>query len=412
VCITGLTSVDIASTFTPLGDVILALMLQIGGIGIITFTSFFAIFYSGNQSIHSQLLIKDMVYSKTMNDLGPTLLYIIGFTFTIEVIGAVMIYFTIPAELGMDIEAKIMFAVFHSLSSFCNAGFSIIPNGMANPALLHGNQLIYIATSILVFAGAIGYPILVNLKDIFFNYVRRLWCFVTRSRRPMLAVHIYDLNTKLVFYTTMSILVVSSVAFYLLESSNSMAGMSTYERIVQSVFNSLTPRSAGFVSLNPATFLNVTLLLIVVQMWIGGASQSMAGGIKVNTVAVVMLNLRAVVKNHSGAKAFNRHISTPSVRRANAVVTLSIVSTLILIIVLMLCEPELSARDVIFESISAIFTVGSSMGITEQLGMASKIFLSIAMFIGRVGLISLLTGMFTAERDTSTLYPDENVIIN
>ena len=412
VSITGLSTVDVASTFTPLGDLILACMVQIGGIGVITFTSFFAIFYSGNQSIHSQLLIRDMVYSKSMNDLGPTLLYIISFTLTIEVIGAAFVYFTIPDTLAMDFEQKLAFAAFHSLSSFCNAGFSILPDGMANPALMHSDMSIYVATSVLVFAGGIGYPLLVNLKDIFFNYVQRLWRWVMRLPARPRPIHIYDLNTKLVFYTTTAILVVSTVVFFIVESGNSMAGMPLGQRIIQSVFNSLTPRSAGFVSLNPATFMNVTFIIIVVQMWIGGSSQSMAGGIKVNTLAVLLLNLRSIIRENSGVKALNRQIAIPSVRRANAVVTLSWVSTLLLTIAVLACEPELTLKQVAFESISAIFTVGSSLGITDQLCTASKVMLSVAMFVGRVGLISLLTGMFAGSRDTSTLYPQENVIIS
>jgi Trk-type K+ transport system membrane component len=412
VSITGLSTVDVAATFTPLGNLILACMVQIGGIGVITFTSFFAIFYSGNQSIHSQLMIRDMVYSKSMNELGPTLLYIIMFTLSIEVIGAVFVYFTIPDTMNMVFEDRVAFAAFHSLSSFCNAGFSIIPEGMANPALMHSDMSIYIVTSVLVFAGAIGYPLLVNLKDIFFNYIQRLWRWILRLPSRPRPIHIYDLNTKLVFITTTAILIVSSVVFYIIESDNSMAGMTTGQRIIQSVFNSLTPRSAGFVSINPATFANVTFLLIVLQMWIGGSSQSMAGGVKVNTLAVLLLNLRSIIRGDNGVRALNRQIAIPSVRRANAVVTLSWVSTAILTIAVLACEPDLTLKQVAFESISALFTVGSSLGVTDQLCTASKLMLSVAMFVGRVGLLSLLNGMFTGGRDTSTLYPQENVIIS
>ncbi|MDE6369262.1 MAG: potassium transporter [Muribaculaceae bacterium] len=410
VCITGLTPVDIPTTFTPLGLLILSLLIQIGGLGVITFTSFFAIFFSGTPSIYSQLLIKDMIYSKSINNLIPTLLYILAFTITVELIGAVAIFFTIPAALGLTLSDKLIFSGFHSLSSFCNAGFSCLPGGMANQTLLNGTQSIYVVTSVLIFAGAIGFPILVNFKDIFVGWLRRL---ITGRRNPTTRlIHVYDLNTKLVLVTTLVILAVGSIAFFIFEYNNTLAGMPIGQKITQSVFNSLIPRSAGFSSVNPSMFLPVTMLLIIVQMWIGGASQSLAGGIKVNTVAAVFLNLRAIIRGQSSAQAFGRRISTGSIRRANAVVAIAIAAFIIYAAIILTLEPHLSTKSILFEVTSALFTVGSSLGITDQLSPLSKIILSTAMFAGRVGILSLLIGFGTQSRDKSLHYPTDNIIIS
>ncbi|MDE6097882.1 MAG: potassium transporter [Muribaculaceae bacterium] len=412
VCITGLTTVDIAGTFTPLGLLVLGILAQIGGLGVLTFTSFFALFFSGTTSIYSQLMVKDLIYSKSMNTLLPTLLYILCFTLVVETAGAVMIYFTIPPEAGMTVDDKFIFSAFHSIMSFCNAGFSCVKGGMGNQAFMCGDQSIYIVTSVLVLAGAIGFPILVNIKDSFSDYLKRAAAWMLRQRRPDKPVHIYSLNTKLTVITTLTILLVCSVAFYLLESHNTLSGMSVYEKTVQSVFNSLTPRSAGFASVDPASFLPVTLLIVMIQMWIGGGSQSMAGGIKVNTFATMLLNLRAIVTGQSGAIAFRRCISTDSIRRANAVFALSVLSVFIYSVLLMLTEPELGTREAVFEVISAIFTVGTSLGATPMLGLWGKALLCSAMFLGRVGVISILLGFATSRRDTAMHYPKENVIIN
>lgn len=412
VCITGLTSVDVPSTFTPLGLLVLAILIQIGGLGVITFTSFFAIFFSGVQSIYSQLLIRDIVYSKSMNNLVPTLLYILMFTLTIEAAGAIAVYMTIPDTLGLDVEQKMTFAAFHALSAFCNAGFSCLPGGMANPILLHGAQSIYWVTSLLILAGAIGFPILVNLKDITVTYLRRLLNRIRGIRQGKRAIHIYDLNTKLVIITTIAILAVSTAAFMVFEYNNTLAGMTFSEKVSQSVFNSLVPRSAGFMSVNPAAFMPVTMLLIIVQMWIGGASQSLAGGIKVNTVAVVLLNLRSVIRGHSSAVAFNRRIAIGSVRRANAVVIIAVIAFIGYTSLILCLEPQLPPRDIIFEVTSALFTVGSSLGITADLCDLSKIILSTAMFIGRVGILSILIGFAAGTADRSSHYPVDNIIIN
>ncbi len=412
VCITGLSPVDIPTTFTPFGILVLSVLVQLGSLGVITFTSFFAMFFTGGTSIYNQLLLRDIIYSKSMNSLVPTLLYVLGFTASVEIIGAVAVYLTIPAELEMDTTQRLIFAGFHSMSSFCNAGFSILPDGMANNALMNSNQWIYIVTSCLIFAGAIGFPILVNFKEILRQWIIKGWARLRRKRPPLMPLHIFDLNTKIVLWTTCIILAVSSVAFFILESGNTLKGMGFWQKAVQSVFNSLIPRSAGFASVNPAHFLDVTLLLVMVQMVIGGSSQSMAGGIKVNTLGAVLLNLKSVLAGHEGTTAFNRTISFHSMRRAHAVVCLAAIS-LVAYATLELClEPRLEAKAVMFEVVSALFTVGSSLGITAELCDTSKVVLCTAMFFGRVGLISLLCGFMAKPRDLSAHFPTDNIIIN
>lgn len=412
VSITGLTSVDVPSTFTPLGIMVLSLLIQLGGLGIITFTSFFAMFFTGSTSIYNQLLLKDVVYSKSMNSLVPTLLYVLGFTLTIEALGAACVYLTIPDALDLNIKDKLIFSAFHATSSFCNAGFSCLPGGMSNPVFLHSDQSIYIVTSVLIFAGAVGFPILVNFKEILKSYIQKGINAALKTRKHMVPVHIYDLNTKIVLCTTLSVLAVGIVSFFFLEYDNSLRGMSLYEKSVQSVFNALVPRSAGFASVDPSTFLNITLLLIIIQMMIGGASQSMAGGIKVNTLGTAVLNLRSVLFGHNRATAFHRTISQASVRRANAVILISTLTLVFYLVLIMFLEPGLPTKSVIFEVVSALFTVGSSLGITGMLGDASKVVLCTAMFLGRVGILSLIAGMTTSRRDASDHYPEDSIIIS
>ena len=412
VCIAGLCPVDVPTTLTPLGLGILAALIQIGGLGVLTFTSFFAIFFSGRASVFNQLLIRDFIYSRSMSRLVPTLMYVLAFTLAIEAIGAVLIYITIPDGLLPDTGSKVVFASFHALSAFCNAGFSNLPDGMANPTLMGGSQNIYLVLSLLIFAGGIGFPNLVNFKDVMTAYLRRLKGWVTRTPSGPRSVHIYDLNTKLVLTTTIILTVVGALLFFILEYNNTLHGMSLHDKAVQALFNSLTPRSAGFVSVGPGRFLNTTLLVVVLLMWIGGASQSLAGGIKVNTFAALALNLRSIILGYSGIPVFRRNLAVPSVRRANAVVFLSILTLAVYTFILLALEPHLPTRAVVFETISALFTVGSSMGITPELGTAAKLVLCTAMFLGRVGVISLISGLAGTHRDLSIHYPSDNIIIN
>lgn len=412
VSITGLCPIDISTTFTPLGLLILAILIQIGGLGILTFTSLFALFFTGNTSVYSQIMVRDMVFTRTMSSLLPTLLYIMVFTLVIEIIGAVAIFLSVHDTLGMGVRDELIFSAFHSLTAFMNAGFSNIEGGLSNPMLIHSNQSIYIIASILILAGGIGFPILVNFKTIIGSYLRRLTNHITGIMKYHYPTHIYDINTKIVLWSTLIIVIVSSGLFLLFEYNNSLRGMTTYEKIVQSVFNSFVPRSSGFSSVSPTSFTNVTIIMMVVLMWIGGASQSTAGGIKVNTFAAILINLKSIITGHKDVTVFRRRIAVESVRRANAVVTLSIISFAVYAMIIVGLEPGLPVKDLLYETASALFTVGSSLGITGDLSDASKIILCTAMFLGRVGLLSLLMGFAYKLKSGQVTYPTGSIIIN
>lgn len=415
VSITGLTPVDVATTFTPLGHIVIAILIQIGALGVMTFTSFFALFFSGSTSIYSQMMLKDMVYSKSMNALVPTLLYILGFTVVVELLGAVMIFFSIHSTLGMTTGQEIGFAVFHSISAFCNAGFSTLPDGFANPLLLGRNIPIYWVLTLLIVAGAIGYPILVNFRDAIAEKMHRLISRLRPGRRRKegaRTIHLFNLNTKIVLVTFTILFVAGAIIFFIIEYNNSLAGMTLADKITQSVFNSAVPRSAGFTSVNPAGFMPSTLIMVMLLMWVGGASQSTAGGVKVNTLAAICLNLKAIVTGAPKVTAFSRQISIGSIRRANAVVAISILSYFVLAFTLLILEPGLPVRDILFEALSALFTVGSSLGVTADLGTGAKLVVCVAMFVGRVGLVSLLTGLVRHNQLHGASFPSDIIIIN
>lgn len=412
VCITGLSSVDIPTTFTPFGILVLSLLIQIGGLGVMTFTSFFALFFSGGTSVYSQLMVKDMIYSKTINALLPTLLYILGFTLVIEAIGAACIFASIHGTLGLSLKDELIFAGFHSLSSFCNVGFSNFDGGLSNPALLYSHQSVYLISSALIFAGGIGFPILVNLKSVLFSHLRRIWQKFVKRGRHIEPVHIYDMNTKIVLTSTLIIFAASALMFFIFEYDNALAGMSLYDKVTQSVFNAFVPRSSGFTSLEPGGFMNITIMMMIVLMWIGGGSQSTAGGVKVNTVAVIFLELKAVITGRQRVTVYNRTLSRDTIRHASAVVTLSIICYTLFSFLLVALEPGMPVKSLLFESASALFTVGASMGITAELCDNSKVLLCVAMFAGRVGIISLLIGFAGHRKDTPVKYPIDSVIIN
>ena len=192
---------------------------------------------------------------------------------------------------------------------------------------------------------------------------------------------------------TVVLFIGGAVAFFVLEYDQALAGMPLGKKIVQSLFNSATPRTAGFGSMPLSSLSHAMFIIMMFLMWVGCSSQSMGGGIKVNTFMAVVFNLRSIVRGYSGVLAMGRNIALPSVRRANAVVALSILSVLGYSVVIMILQPELPFAGVLFECFSAVTTVGLSLGITPELSAASKLILASAMFLGRVGIISVLSDL-------------------
>ena len=413
VCVTGLTSVDVASTFTTTGFVIIILLIQIGGLGVMTLTSFFAMFFMGNTSLYNQLVVRDMVSSNSLNSLLSTLVYILGFTLAIEGAGMLAIWSDIHGTMGMDIHEELAFSAFHSISAFCNAGFSTLPGNLGNPLLMSGHNPFYIYISLLIILGGIGFPILVNFKDIILYHIRRFWRFLrTWEWAARRFYHLYNLNTRIVLIVTFLLLVVGTAGIALFEWNASFAGMSVADKWTQAFFNASCPRTAGFSSLDLAGLSVQTLLIYLILMWIGGGSQSTAGGIKVNAFAVVVLNLVAVLRGTERVEVFGRELSYDSIRRSNATVVMSFGVLFVFIFIISILEPKLSLLTVTFECVSAISTVGSRLNATPLLGSDSKLLVALLMFVGRVGLITLMLGIIKQKKNTKYQYPSGQIIIN
>lgn len=413
VCVTGLTSVDVASTFTPAGFVVIVLLIQIGGLGVMTLTSFFAMFFMGNTSLYNQLVVRDMVSSNSLNSLLSTLVYILGFTLVIEGIGMLAIWSNIHGTLGMSLDEELAFSAFHSISAFCNAGFSTLPGNLGNPMLMTGHNMLYVYVSLLIILGGIGFPILVNLKDILFFQLRRLWKYVrTRHWDGRHFIHQYNLNTRIVLILTALLLVGGTLLVAVFEWNGAFAGMSVADKWTQSFFNAVCPRTAGFTSVDLTTLGVQTILVYTFLMWVGGSAQSTAGGIKVNAFAVVVLNLVAVLRGTERVEVFGRELSYDSIRRSNATVVLSVGVLFVAVFVLSMLEPEFSLMALTFECVSALGTVGSSLNVTPLLGTPAKLLVIVLMFVGRVGLITLMLGIVRQKKHTKYRYPSGQIIIN
>lgn len=412
VCVTGLSPVDIAQTFSLEGQIVIALLIQIGGLGVMTITSFFAVFFMGGTSLYNQFALRDMVGSDTFHSLMSTLLYILGFTFVIEAVGAFLIWLSIHSTMGMSLNEEIFFALFHSVSAFCNAGFSTLTGNLGNPTIMAGHSVFYLVITMLIVLGGIGFPILMNFWHMLAYYIGNFFGRIFHNRPRKRYIHLFNINTKIVLRGTFALIVIGTFFIALFEWYGAFADLSFGDKLVHSLFNAVVPRTAGFSSVDLTQFSMLTIIIYILLMWIGGASQSTAGGIKVNTFAVALANFVAVVKGRQCVTCLGREISADSVRRVSAMIFGSILTILAFFFLLVWMEPTLPAQGLLFETVSAFSTVGSSLNITHLLGADSKMAVIVLMFIGRVGLVTVLMSVVRQSDSPKYRLPKDNVIIN
>ena len=413
VCVTGLTTIDVPSTFTCLGQLVVMLLIQVGGLGVMTITSFFALFFMGNTSIYNQMQVQDMVSSKSLASLWSTLLNIFGFTAFLELAGAVGIFLNIHDTIGLDVRHELFFSVFHSVSAFCNAGFSNYQEGVGAHVLMTGHCWLYVILALLIILGGIGYPVLVNLKGAVLKRVKVVWKWIRGQHYASLSIpNLFDLNTKIVLRTTAVLIVLGTALIAYFEWDNTFGGMRIHEKLVQAFFNAVSPRTAGFISVNLNSMCIQSIFIYTILMWIGGASQSTAGGVKVNAFAVAILNIRSILRGTTRVEFAGRELSTDSIRRANAAVITSIIVLAFFVFFVTLSDPQLPLKAIVFECVSAFGTVGSSLGITSELHDTSKILIVLLMFIGRVGVVTLAQGLLKQYKNQNYKLPQDNITIS
>ncbi len=413
VCVTGLTTIDVASTFTSFGQFVIMMLIQVGGLGVMTITSFFALFFMGNTSLYTPVLVRDMVSSKSLASLWSTLLNIFGFTAVIELVGALIIFLNIHGTLDMSIRHELFFSVFHSVSAFCNAGFSIYKDGLSAPELMTGHCWLYIIISLLIILGGIGYPVLVNLKIIVYKRAAFIWKWICGYRYASMSIpNLFDLNTKIVLRTTGLLIVFGTLLIGFFEWNNTFDGMLLHEKFTQAFFNAVSPRTAGFISVNLGNMCIQSIIIYTILMWIGGASQSTAGGVKVNAFAVAILNIRAIIHGTTRVEYAGRELSLDSIRRANVAVFASLFVLFGFIFAITIIEPHLPLKAIVFECVSAFGTVGSTLGITSELQYTSKVLIILLMFLGRVGVVTLAQALLKQYTNQNYKLPQDNIIIS
>lgn len=407
VCVTGLAVVDTATHFTVFGQTIIMILIQVGGLGILTFASYFSYFFKGGTTYENQLALSDMTSSKKLGEVFSTLKYIILITFGIEIFSGILIYTSIDSSNFSSQSEQLFFSAFHSISAFCNAGFSTLSNSLYDTGFRFNYylQLIIILTFVL---GGLGFPIVVNML----KFLRYKIMTLISPRKSKYLPWVLNLNSRITLITTLSISLVAFVAFYYLEYNNTLTEHKGFGKIVTALFGATTPRTAGFNTIDTAAMTLPTLMMVFLLMWIGASPQSTGGGIKTSTFAIATLNILSLAKGKSRIEIFRREIAEISVRRAFAIISLSLIVIGNAIMFISIFDPEKQLLDIAFECFSAYSTVGLSLGITADLSSASKYVIIILMFVGRISMLSLVIAVFKKIKHKNYSYPKEEITIN
>ncbi len=410
-CVTGLIVVDTATRFTVLGKSIILILIQTGGIGIMTFTSFFGFFFKGGSTSFSEkFLLSDFFSEDNVSEISKTLFKVIFITLLFELIGAAFIYFSLDSNYFTTIGSKIRFSVFHSISAFCNAGFSSLSEGL-NDYRIRNTYAIFYVISFLFILGGIGFPILLNLYTFIKYKILSVVSLIQFGHKKAYIPKMISINSRLVIYTTFFLIVIGSVFFFLFEKDHTLKGMDLAGKIAHSFFGGVTPRTAGFNSVVTANLSVAAIVLTIFLMWVGASPVSTGGGIKTSTFAIAILNAFRIARMKRHIEFHKREFHERSVNRAFAIIILSIVILGCASLILYLMEPDKGPLKILFECVSAFGTVGLSLGITSSLKESSKVLLILLMFMGRMGILTLLFAFFRSSKTSVYRYPKENILI-
>lgn len=388
-CVTGLIVVDTGTHFSLLGQIIILLLIQVGGLGIMSISSALAIMLGQKISLRGESLMQNVMGESNKVDMNNLVKNIVLVTFVFELIGAIFLYFTFRHDF-LSTSTAIYYSVFHSVSAFCNAGFSLFSTSFVN---YFNNVNINMVISLLIIIGGIGFPFMVDLR---------------RNIRNGFKFSRFSLHSKIVIFTTIVLIILGSVAFFIGEYNSQMEGFTLGERLLSSYFQSVTTRTAGFNTIDNASMSRASVLTTTILMFIGASPGSTGGGIKTTTFLVVIVSVLAMLKGNKDVNVFKRKVAQDIIKKVMALIAISAATLAFLIFLLFLFEP-FSFERIMFEATSAFGTVGLSMGITPWLSPVGKIIIIILMYLGRVGPLTLIFAISETKAKVDFHYTEEKI---
>ncbi len=390
-CVTGLTVLDTYMHWSSFGHVIILGLIQIGGLGFMTIITMFSIFTRKHISLYERRLLMQSAGTIRLSGIITMIKRVVIGTFCVEGMGAVFLSLRFCPKLGF--AKGLWYAVFHSVSAFCNAGFDLM--GRFNEVSLTGyynDPLVCITLMVLIVIGGLGFLV---------------WSDVIKCRFVFKKM---ELHSKLVLTVTALLVFGGAAVLFMTEKNGAFKGMTTGEQVLSAFFQSITLRTAGFFTVDQSKLSNSGYILSTLLMFIGGSPGSTAGGVKTTTMAVAFLNLISVARNNDDVVIFKRKINNKVVIQSVAIIGIHILMASIAIFIICYLEP-IGLREVIYESVSAISTVGISMGITSDFNVASKLFIAGLMYSGRIGGMTIVLAIAENSHKVKLERPEEKILI-
>ena len=384
-CVTGLVTLDTGTHFSLFGLIVIMVLMQVGGLGYMTFSTFLVLVFRKKMFISEKLMVMEALNIYSMRDVATILRKIFTIVFVLEGMGALILFLRFLPEKGWS-EA-LLYGVFHAISAFNNAGFAL-PANFANLMPYVTDPIVNLTITTLIIFGGIGFLVIAD---------------VLQFKR-------WSLHSKLAIATTLFLIIGGTIVYMALEYNNTLSAFNLPQKIMASYFQAVTPRTAGFNTLDITKLLPASAIFIMLLMFVGASPGGTGGGIKTTTFALVATTIWATLRNYRDTMVFNRRIPAETIRRAFTIFILAL--AVVAIPTFLLTESEkFGLTQVAFEVFSAFGTVGLSMGITPYLSSFGKIVIIITMFVGRVGPLTLLLALTLAQKERRIEPPKEGVSI-
>ena len=407
-CVTGLIVKDTGQDFSPMGQVVILTLIQLGGLGIVVFGAVFAFLLRQAFSLREEVAMQDLLSARTVSRIGNMIVFIFFSTILIEAIGALSL-------LGMwtgEVQKPWFYSIFHSISAFCNAGFSLFNSSFVSYSR---EWQVCVVICPLIILGGLGFSVLYDLVNIAVDRIKRFFkkWFYKQYRLSMEAPKRMRLQTKIVISASAFLIVLGALAILLFERYASGPGSRIENTIPNALFQSITARTAGFNTVDISAMSSSSKFILILLMFIGGSPGSTAGGIKTVTLAVIIMTTFAALRKRQEVELFRRSVRVVVVGRAVTVTLLFVAVLFIGTLTLSITENSnhFTMSDIIFEAASALGTVGLTTGITPLLTTAGKLIIIAMMLIGRLGPLTLLAALTFNLKPARYNYPQEAVIV-
>ncbi len=407
-CVTGLVVVNTMIHWTLFGKVVILCLIQIGGLGFMTFIILGLMVLRKKITLSDRLLIKESYNQNSLMGMVSYIRKIIFGTLCIQGIGTILLSIVFVPLFGFS--RGIFYGAFHSVSAFCNAGFDIVSEQSLVPYV--GNVLLNITIMLLIIIGGLGFTVWLDTVRILKLKITKNWSFYTAIQR-------LSLHSKIVYLSTILLLFFGAILFFFWECSNpnTMGKLSFGEKILASCMQSVTVRTAGFNSIDQGAMTEVSKFISILLMFVGGSPGGTAGGIKTVTLSVLWIAVLSVIRGSNHTHMFHRSISFVTLQRALAIFFISLIIVLIITLLLSFTERNIAVEhsfiDILFETVSALGTVGITTGITPYLSPIGRVIIIIAMFMGRIGPITIVIALARKQHQNKyqIQYAEEQIIV-